>query len=80
MPHRTVFQVGKNHAHPFTMFIGGLIIGSLVTGFGFLAYQAADNADVDIRSNSVSQPAAESSASPSVSPRPSASPSAAVSF
>lgn len=78
MPHRTVFQWGKNHAHPFTMFIGGLIIGSLVTGFGFLAFQSADDANVEIESVNVNQPASQ--ASPAASPRPSASPSAAVSF
>lgn len=79
MPHRTVFQWGKNHAHPFTMFIGGLIIGSLVTGFGFMAFQAADDANVEIESVNVKQQPA-SQASPAASPRPSASPSAAVSF
>lgn len=79
MPHRTVFQWGKNHAHPFTMFIGGLVVGALVTGFGFLAFQSADDADIEIETSTTTTrqvPAKGGVASPAVSP----SPSAAVSF
>lgn len=78
MPHRTVFQWGKNHAHPFTMFIGGLVVGALVTGFGFIAFQSADDADVEIETTTTTtrQAPAATVASPTVSP----SPSAAVSF
>lgn len=76
MPHRTVFQLGKNHAHPFTMFIGGFVIGTLVTGAIALAWVMADNTNVDlpnavvgkkVKSNASATPKASPSASPTVS-------------
>lgn len=80
MPHRTIFQWGKNHVHPFTMFVGGFVIGSLVTGAVAWAWVIAENSDIEIddavNKRSVESPKA--SASPSASVRPTASP--AVSF
>lgn len=76
MPHRTVFQLGKNHAHPFTMFIGGFVLGVLVTGAVAWAWVIADETQVD--EGTVVTKKAQSKASPSPSVRPVASP--AVSF
>ena len=45
MPHRTVFQWGKNHAHPFTMFVGGFVVGTLVTGAAAWAWAIAEDTD-----------------------------------
>lgn len=76
MPHRTVFQWGKNHVHPFTMFIGGFVVGSIVTGSAAWAWAIASDTDIDIE-NSVKtttkspaasvSPAVQTTASPSVS-------------
>ena len=75
MPHRTVFQWGKNHAHPFTTFIGGVVIGALVTGVIAWSWAAADAADVEIEDVTVDRPAGKNTASPTPSVSPSASPS-----
>jgi hypothetical protein len=75
MPHRTVFQWGKNHAHPFTMFVGGFIIGGLVVGAIIYAWQLADEtSNVEIQDAVI--PQAQGSATPeaSVAPSPEASP------
>ncbi len=74
MPHRTVFQWGSNHAHPFTMFIGGLIIGALVTGAAAYAWFIADEVD-EIEIENVVEDVRET-ASPVASPdvEPTASP------
>ncbi|MDP9212112.1 MAG: hypothetical protein M3N59_02440 [bacterium] len=45
MPHRTVFQWGSNHTHPFTMFIGGVVVGALVTGAVAYAWFVVDEVD-----------------------------------
>lgn len=70
MPHRTVFQWGKNHAHPFTMFIGGVVIGSLVTGAIAWSWSIAENSDVEIEDavNVQTKPGGSPQPSPSVSP------------
>lgn len=73
MPHRTVFQWGKNEAHPFTVFMGGVVIGALVTGALAWAWAMSDEATVEI--NDVVIPV-ESTSSPSPRVSPSASPTA----
>ena len=70
MPHRTVFQWGKNHAHPFTMFVGGFIIGGLVVGAALYAWWLADETEVDIQ-DSVVEPSVDETASPEASIEPS---------
>lgn len=75
MPHRTVFQWGKNHVHPFTSFMGGFVIGVLVTGVVAWAWAMADDADVEIESFTV-QPQVKTSASPAATVSPTASPQA----
>lgn len=84
MPHRTVFQLGKNHAHPFTNFIGGIVVGALVTS-GIAWYYILDNYTEDATSQTVTAPvrkapAAQQTGSPSPSIEPSASTSPAVTF
>ncbi|MDP3999934.1 MAG: hypothetical protein Q8Q11_00660 [bacterium] len=82
MPHRTVFQWGKNHAHPFTTFVGGFIVGGLVVGAVLYAWQIADEtADVEIE-DAVVVPVEESTASPeaTVEPSPEATAAAEVQF
>lgn len=82
MPHRTVFQWGKNHAHPFTTFMGGLIVGALVAGAIVYAWHLADETnDVEIQ-DTVVEPAADESAAPeaSVAPSPEATAAAEVQF
>ncbi len=85
MPHRTVFQWGKNHAHPFTVFVGGFVIGGLVVGAVVYAWDVANNIDNGTQTNSVvTQPAATKSpkatVSPSVSPSQSPTASPRVQF
>ena len=72
MPHRTVFQVGKNHVHPFTMFVGGFLVGLLVTGAVCWAWAMAEDSDVE--SENVLVPKKKSTPSPSPSVVPTASP------
>ncbi len=83
MPHRTVFQWGKNHAHPFTVFVGGFVIGALVTGAVMYAWQIAGSIE-DNSNSAVVQPAATKSpkatVSPSVSPSQSPTASPRVQF
>ncbi|MEX2043328.1 MAG: hypothetical protein WD926_00350 [Patescibacteria group bacterium] len=81
MPHRTVFQWGKNHAHPFTTFIGGFIIGGLVVGAVAYAWQMADETDIEIEDN-VIEPVGQETASPeaTVEPSPEATAAAEVQF
>lgn len=69
MPHRTVFQWGKNEAHPFTVFMGGVVIGALVTGAIAWAWVMADEATVEVEDiiipvESTSTPTPRISASP----------------
>lgn len=82
MPHRTVFQIGENHVHPFTMFLGGVVVGSIGAGTVAWVWANQDSTDLNVQSTTVqSQKASTSaSASPSPSVRPSASPSPGVSF
>ena len=81
MPHRTVFQWGRNHAHPFTMFVGGFVVGTLVTGTAVWAWTLADEADVNVEDN-VGTPSKQTNTSATSSPSPSVVPSAspAVTF
>lgn len=75
MPHRTVFQWGKNPAHPFTVFIGGFIIGALVTGAIMYAWGVADGMNnSDSTEVIIQQPIKTKSPTPAVTP--SASPTA----
>lgn len=74
MPHRTIFQWGKDHAHPFTVFMGGLVIGTLVTGAVAWAWVMAEDADVEFETV-ITEPAANETASPKPSVSPSATPS-----
>jgi hypothetical protein len=79
MPHRTVFQLGKNHAHPFTMFIGGFVIGALVTGAIAWAWAIADstNRTASDTDNVITKKTAPKAATtPAASVAPSASPAA----
>lgn len=81
MPHRTVFQIGKNHAHPFTMFVGGFVIGAMVTGAVAWAWVMADDSNVQV--DSAVKPrskAVQNSPSPAAAVKPSASPSPTVTF
>ncbi|MEX1113085.1 MAG: hypothetical protein WD603_03665 [Patescibacteria group bacterium] len=73
MPHRTVFQWGNDHAHPFTMFIGGFVVGVLVTGAAAYAWFIVDEVDevevenvVEIQASPEVTAAAEATASPAV--------------
>ena len=69
MPHRTVFQWGKNHAHPFTMFIGGVVIGTLVTGAIAWAWTLAEDSDLELQNNVIKgDTTATGSPAPRVSP------------
>lgn len=72
MPHRTVFQWGKNEAHPFTVFMGGVVIGALVTGAIAYAWLVADSTQVEFEE--VVVPVVESSSSPAPSLSPTATP------
>lgn len=74
MPHRTVFQWGKNHVHPFTMFIGGFVVGTLVTGAVAWSWMIAEDSDVDIENVVSGRKSVK--ASPSPSPGVTASPTA----
>lgn len=47
MPHRTIFQVGKNHVHPFTMFLGGVVVGSIATGTIAWTWANTESTDID---------------------------------
>lgn len=76
MPHRTVFQWGKSHAHPFTVFIGGFVIGVLVTGAVAWAWSMADNSNVDVVDVTVKKASPKSSPSPRATVSPTASPRA----
>lgn len=80
MPHRTVFQWGKNHAHPFTMFMGGFVIGTLVTGAVAWAWMIAESADQDIDSVVNTKKSIKTTVSPSPSPTPSPTTSPSVTF
>lgn len=81
MPHRTVFQWGKNHAHPFTTFIGGFIVGGLVVGAVVYAWEMAnETSDVDIEDNTVVEPAEEASPAATVEPTAEATAAAEVQF
>jgi hypothetical protein len=73
MPHRTVFQWGKNHAHPFTMFLGGLVIGALVTAAAGYAWVMADQTNPDFE-NVVTGKKTVQTANPSASPAAKVSP------
>lgn len=78
MPHRTVFQWGKNHAHPFTTFMGGVVIGALVTGAAAYAWEMADETnEVEIQDVTVPQPSKKTAAP---SPVPQATASSGVQF
>lgn len=81
MPHRTVFQWGKNHAHPFTTFIGGFIVGGIVVGTVVYAWQLADTTDVEIE-DTVVVPVTEETATPeaTVEPSPEVTAAAEVQF
>lgn len=84
MPHRTVFQLGKDHAHPFTNFVGGIVVGALVTA-GIAWYYILDNYTDDAVTQTVTTPvrpaaSSDQTASPSPSVEPSTSPSPAVTF
>ncbi|MSU75986.1 hypothetical protein EXS54_00710 [Patescibacteria group bacterium] len=72
MPHRTVFQWGKNTAHPFTVFMGGLVIGALVTGVIAYAWMMANDTGVEFQE--VVVPGVQTTASPSPKLSPTASP------
>lgn len=74
MPHRTVFQWGKNHAHPFTMFLGGFVIGCLVTGTIAWAWILADQSNVDIQNALTGKKKATVTTTPKASASPLASP------
>ncbi len=76
MPHRTVFQVGKNHVHPFTMFLGGIVVGSIATGTVAWTWATADQTNGDDIQNLTTgkRDSVTSSASPAATVRPSASP------
>lgn len=76
MPHRTVFQWGKNHAHPFTVFVGGFVIGGLVVGATMYAWQIADNINPNATNSVVTRPAVTKSPKATVTPTPSKSPTA----
>lgn len=75
MPHRTVFQWGKNHAHPFTVFLGGFVIGGLVTAAVMYSWVVVDsmNDQFDtiivepVKSTETPAPAISPSASPTAS-------------
>jgi hypothetical protein len=67
MPHRTVFQWGKNHAHPFTVFLGGFVIGGLVTAAVMYSWGVVDDIDSEFDTVIV-QPAGTHSPSPALSP------------
>lgn len=79
MPHRTVFQWGKNHAHPFTVFIGGIVIGALVTGAILYAWGVVDEINDDF-DEIIVEPVTESTETPSPEISPSESPVAEVQF
>ena len=74
MPHRTVFQWGKNHAHPFTVFIGGFVIGALVTGAIMYSWSVVDSINNDF--DAIVVEPVSSTATPSPELSPSASPTA----
>lgn len=76
MPHRTVFQVGKNHVHPFTMFLGGVVVGSIATGT--IAWTWANTESTDIEGTNLVKTRNTPSATPATAVE--ASPSPAVSF
>jgi hypothetical protein len=81
MPHRTVFQIGKEHAHPFTVFIGGFVIGALVAGAIVWAWSMADDTNVEPENAVVNkEKQASPKASPSVKPSFSPTSSPAVTF
>lgn len=77
MPHRTVFQVGKNHVHPFTMFLGGFVAGALTTA-AVAGYAAIKNVKDDVTTVTTPHRSVKSSTNASSSPsvQPSASPTA----
>lgn len=75
MPHRTLFQWGKNEAHPFTVFMGGVVIGALVTGAIAYAWVLADAASIEFDDVTIE---VNSTASPKPLGSPSASPTAAA--
>jgi hypothetical protein len=78
MPHRTVFQLGKDHAHPFTNFVGGIVVGALLTS-GIAWYYILDNYTDDAVSQTVTPPRPAGSVQETASPSPSVEPSAAAS-
>ncbi len=78
MPHRTVFQIGKEHAHPFTVFIGGFVIGALVAGAIAWAWSMADDTNVEPENavvNKEKQATPKASATPTPQVSPTSSPS-----
>lgn len=79
MPHRTVFQIGKDHAHPFTNFVGGVVVGALITA-GISWYYILQNYtdDQTQTASPVRKAAPAVTGSPAVTLTP--SPSPAVSF
>ena len=80
MPHRTVFQIGKNHVHPFTMFLGGVVVGSIATGT--IAWTWANAGDDVLIQDSVTPRQSTIVETDSPEPLPSLQPSAspAVTF
>lgn len=67
MPHRTVFQWGKNHAHPFTVFLGGFVIGGLVTAAVMYSWSVVDDINAEFDTVIV-QPISTNAPSPALSP------------
>lgn len=79
MPHRTVFQWGKNHAHPFTVFIGGFVIGGLVTAAIMYSWGVVDDIDSEVETTTV-EPVSYSTATPSPALSPAGEESSEVQF
>lgn len=79
MPHRTVFQWGKNHAHPFTVFVGGFVIGGLVTAAVMYSWGTVDSINEEV-DTIVVEPASTNTPSPALSPSETESPASQVQF
>jgi hypothetical protein len=78
MPHRTVFQWGKNNAHPFTVFLGGFVIGGLVTAAVMYSWIVVDSMNDQFDTIIVEPVKSTETPAPAISP--SASPDSQVQF
>ena len=78
MPHRTVFQWGKNHAHPFTVFVGGFVIGALVTAAVMYAWYVVD--EINSEYDAIIIETVDSTPTPEVTPSESPTADSQVQF